>query len=558
LFWCEIGKREMSANRCISLSQITDVYIGKQTKAFEKYDARKALDIQCFSIQVGQKRTLDLEAQNKEIRDSWVVGIKQILLQSNGKNTTSDSERDRTLTVHPSRIRMLSQSVASGQKSSKNSNSPKNSSKYLQIQSSLSKPTNATKFSSLQPNLSSVTSVSKPTSAMKLPTIQRALPNSLPDPNLQSPVILPSTYSKNAVPSKVFKHPYGQPGSNKPTKAKYTTSKVQADLEKPRQPNVFKPYNAVKVPTPQPTKPPLVLEHNPQSPVILSKKARSEIADPSEISRQPYGQFVASQSPKNKSPRVRQFVASPSPKNKSPRARARQFEASQSPKNKSPKNKSPRVGQFVASQSPKNKSPRSRQFEASQSPKNKYPRSRQFEASQSPLNKSPPVRQFVASQSPKNESPRARVQTDVRVGASDFSSNDQVSALKAEVERSKNRLRELEQQQMSASQPLPSRRVNSTKRRNKKRGNRSPKFKPKPPPEPFAQQKPPSLLERPPPRPKPRPPLQILGPPPKPQPAPQQLGPPPKPRPQPQSRPLQPVSKKKTPVRNKPPPPTLE
>lgn len=104
IFWCDIGKREMSANRCIALVQVTDVYIGKQTKAFEKSAARDALDIQCFSLQVGTKRTLDLEAENKETRDAWVVAFRQILEKKDRKKSTADNERLRGLTFHPSRI----------------------------------------------------------------------------------------------------------------------------------------------------------------------------------------------------------------------------------------------------------------------------------------------------------------------------------------------------------------------------------------------------------------------------------------------------------------------
>lgn len=81
LFWCEEnGTRDPTVDRSLSLDEITDLYVGKSTAAFEKKAGQKAIENFCFSI--GASRgTLDLEADSKETRDVWVTALQVIAQQ---------------------------------------------------------------------------------------------------------------------------------------------------------------------------------------------------------------------------------------------------------------------------------------------------------------------------------------------------------------------------------------------------------------------------------------------------------------------------------------------
>jgi len=104
--WSDVNmnKRVFDANRCIYLLNITDVYLGQQTPAFDK---RKQVsspiqDDRCLSIQ-GKARTLDLVAPNKQQRDRWAEGIIGLLKRTgkpfNLRTVAAETVEARKLSV---------------------------------------------------------------------------------------------------------------------------------------------------------------------------------------------------------------------------------------------------------------------------------------------------------------------------------------------------------------------------------------------------------------------------------------------------------------------------
>lgn len=75
LFWCEGGKREESASNSLQLASVTDVYLGKHTKALLQANAALAKDEHCFSLLCDNGVVLELETKSEAQRDSWVFGI---------------------------------------------------------------------------------------------------------------------------------------------------------------------------------------------------------------------------------------------------------------------------------------------------------------------------------------------------------------------------------------------------------------------------------------------------------------------------------------------------
>jgi hypothetical protein len=93
LYWCRSGQRQRTAKRSIPFEAITEIYQGKQTKAFGKGPSRQALADRCCSI-ITAHRTLDLEASTREGRDAFLYGIHTVLFGKQAKLLASD---DRSL-----------------------------------------------------------------------------------------------------------------------------------------------------------------------------------------------------------------------------------------------------------------------------------------------------------------------------------------------------------------------------------------------------------------------------------------------------------------------------
>lgn len=79
LCWCSRGMRNEHATRKMPLQDITDIVIGKQTRAFlEAGDA--CADDCCFTIIAGHKKNvLNLAAAQSKTRDVWVFAVIKLL-----------------------------------------------------------------------------------------------------------------------------------------------------------------------------------------------------------------------------------------------------------------------------------------------------------------------------------------------------------------------------------------------------------------------------------------------------------------------------------------------
>lgn len=96
IYWCKPGLRIKDPARCIPLHSITGLYEQAETEAFGKHLTPEE-KTRCFSIVCGEiteknakgekkvvrpGRTLDLQADSVEIRDTWMHCIHQILIHS--------------------------------------------------------------------------------------------------------------------------------------------------------------------------------------------------------------------------------------------------------------------------------------------------------------------------------------------------------------------------------------------------------------------------------------------------------------------------------------------
>jgi hypothetical protein len=96
LYWCrdntvdKSGKDTKEKPRCVEfvdccmpLLSITDVFLGRQTAAFERPPANKAPSDRCFSFKSNhQNRVLELQAKSQQVRDAWVFGLMALIRQA--------------------------------------------------------------------------------------------------------------------------------------------------------------------------------------------------------------------------------------------------------------------------------------------------------------------------------------------------------------------------------------------------------------------------------------------------------------------------------------------
>jgi len=100
LYWCrdntvdKNGRETKEKPRCVEfvdccmpLLSITDIYLGRQTPAFDRPPANKAPADRCFSFKSNhQNRVLDLQAKSPQIRDAWVFGLMALIRQQQAAN----------------------------------------------------------------------------------------------------------------------------------------------------------------------------------------------------------------------------------------------------------------------------------------------------------------------------------------------------------------------------------------------------------------------------------------------------------------------------------------
>src|SRR5688572_12827244 len=66
LYWCLPTKRVESPERCLQLSQISEMYLGKHSSVFRMPIAKNAPADRCFSIINKDKTHLNFEAESHE------------------------------------------------------------------------------------------------------------------------------------------------------------------------------------------------------------------------------------------------------------------------------------------------------------------------------------------------------------------------------------------------------------------------------------------------------------------------------------------------------------
>lgn len=82
LFYCEVGQREMSFNRCLLVNSLAEVISGKGTSVFsgkQDYSEHLCFSINYFAPKTNTPRTLDLMADTRQQRDAWVRGLREIV-----------------------------------------------------------------------------------------------------------------------------------------------------------------------------------------------------------------------------------------------------------------------------------------------------------------------------------------------------------------------------------------------------------------------------------------------------------------------------------------------
>lgn len=79
LYYWDVNKMIKTSSKSMPVMDITDIYVGKRTPAFQKGIAKDAIDDCCLSIR-DKDRSLDLEAASKEQRDAWVCAVHHLVM----------------------------------------------------------------------------------------------------------------------------------------------------------------------------------------------------------------------------------------------------------------------------------------------------------------------------------------------------------------------------------------------------------------------------------------------------------------------------------------------
>lgn len=111
-FWCEPGKREIDPRRRLPLSEVTDIFLGKQTAVLENEAAQNAPEDRCFSI-ITPRTSLHLSGESGEQVTAWLYSLDTVL-SSSGKKFVLDADamQDETNEPQPRRFTVVNQSTA--------------------------------------------------------------------------------------------------------------------------------------------------------------------------------------------------------------------------------------------------------------------------------------------------------------------------------------------------------------------------------------------------------------------------------------------------------------
>jgi hypothetical protein len=89
-----VGSKKESSARSLLISDISTISLGKQTTAFTRPSAQKALSARCFSLQT-DSRTLDLEANSQEARERWTAAIFTLCVEAGRHIRIDDGNKER-------------------------------------------------------------------------------------------------------------------------------------------------------------------------------------------------------------------------------------------------------------------------------------------------------------------------------------------------------------------------------------------------------------------------------------------------------------------------------
>jgi hypothetical protein len=82
LYLTDVGKRLDDTAKCVPLSEVCDIYLGKQTPSFRRHVAKPAPVERCFTIALPYE-TLDFEARSADDREVWIVGLMGVMKMQN-------------------------------------------------------------------------------------------------------------------------------------------------------------------------------------------------------------------------------------------------------------------------------------------------------------------------------------------------------------------------------------------------------------------------------------------------------------------------------------------
>lgn len=86
LWWCDAGKQVQNEEECLPISEIDELFLGKQTSEFELPGTEDVDDKLCISL-IGKRATINLQAATKDMLRTWTMGLTG-LLQTSGKQVT--------------------------------------------------------------------------------------------------------------------------------------------------------------------------------------------------------------------------------------------------------------------------------------------------------------------------------------------------------------------------------------------------------------------------------------------------------------------------------------
>jgi hypothetical protein len=91
LYWCDEGaSQKKNPNDTLPLSELDEIFLGKQTRVFALPEGESIEPRRCISL-LGKRSTLNLVAVSKEMVGAWLVGLNS-LMQSDGTAVVLNDE----------------------------------------------------------------------------------------------------------------------------------------------------------------------------------------------------------------------------------------------------------------------------------------------------------------------------------------------------------------------------------------------------------------------------------------------------------------------------------